>query len=139
MKLLWMTALCCGIAVFARAQNADKIIRTYFSGYEKKDWNIVASLLGDGFNFTSPSPDNHIPLPVYKIRCWPQSQYIKKFDIVKIVQDGNTAFVMYNLITTDNRQIRNTEYYTFSADGKITSIECFFGGDGAGYPTNAKK
>jgi hypothetical protein len=138
MKLLLMTALCCGIAVFAHAQNADKIIRTYFSGYEKKDWNIVSSQLAEGFTFTSPAPDDHIPLSLYKTRCWPQSQFIKKVEFVKIVQDDKSAFVIYNLTTTDNKHLRNTEYYTFSDDGKIKSIECFFGGSGAGYPTNAK-
>ena len=141
MKLLLMTlmtALCCCMAAFAHAQNADKTIRTYFSGYEKKDWNIVSSQLAEGFTFTSPAPDDHIPLAVYKTRCWPQSQFIKKVEFVKIVQDGNCAFAIYNLTTTDNKHLRNTEYYTFNSDGKIKSIECFFGGSGAGYPTNAK-
>ena len=137
MKLLLLPVLFCGMVTFTHGQNADKIIRTYFSGYEKKDWNIVSSQLADGFTFTSPAPDDHIPLSLYKARCWPQAQFIKKVDFIKIVQDGNSAFVIYNLITTDNKQLRNTEYYTFS-DGKIRSIECFFGGSGAGYPTNAK-
>lgn len=138
MKLLLLSALSCGMAVFAHAQNADKIIRTYFSAYEKKDWNIISPLLADDFTFTSPAPDDHIPLSQYKAKCWPQSQFIKTVDFVKIVQDGKNAFVMYNLTTTDNKHIRNAEYYTFSNDGKIKSIECFFGGSGAGYPTNAK-
>jgi hypothetical protein len=137
MKLLLLPVLFCGIATFAHAQDADKIIRTYFSGYEKKDWSIVSSQLADGFTFTSAAPDDHIPLPLYKDRCWPQSQFIKKVDFVKIVQEGNSAFAIYNLTTNDNKHIRNSEYYTFS-DGKIKSIECFFGGSGAGYPTNAK-
>lgn len=138
MKLFLMTAFFCGIAVFAHAQNAEKIIKTYFSGYEKKDWNIVSNQLADGFTFTSPAPDDHIPLSVYKERCWPQSKFMKKIDFVKIVQDGNYAFAIYIITTTDNKQLRNTEYYTFNNDGKIKSIECFFGGSGAGYPTNAK-
>ena len=138
MKLLLLSAIFCGITAFAKAQDADNTIRTYFSGYEKKDWSIVTSQLADGFTFTSPAPDDHIPLPVYKARCWPQSQFTKKVDFVKIVQDGNSAFVIYNITTTDNKHLRNTEYYTFSDDGKIKSIECFFGGTGAGYPTNAR-
>lgn len=132
-----LAILLCGIAMAARAQNAADIIKTYFSGYEKKDWNITASQLADGFTFTSPAPDDHIPLAVYKQRCWPQSKFIQKFDFISIIQDGDHAFVLYNLTTTDNKVIRNAEYYTFS-DGKIKSIECFFGGSGAGYPTNAK-
>jgi len=127
----------CGIAVAGKAQNAAKIIKTYFSGYEKKDWGITSGQLADGFTFTSPTPDDHIPLGVYKQRCWPQSKFIKKVDFINIVQDGDHAFALYNLTTTGNKVIRNAEYYTFS-NGKIKSIECFFGGSGAGYPTNAK-
>lgn len=137
MKLLILLLLFCGIAAIAKAQNADNVIRTYFSGYEKKDWSIVAGQLADGFTFTSPAPDDHIPLAAYKARCWPQSKFIKKVEFVKIVQDGNSAFAIYNLITTDNKHLRNTEYYIFSK-GKIKSIECFFGGTGAGYPSNVK-
>ncbi len=137
MKLLLLCVIFSSMTSFAYTQNADKIIRTYFSGYEKKDWSIVSSQLADGFTFTSPAPDDHIPLELYKARCWPQSQFIAKVDFVKIVQDGNSAFAIYNLTTTDNKHLRNTEYYTFS-EGKIKSIECFFGGTGAGYPTNAK-
>jgi hypothetical protein len=132
-----LAILICGITIAGKSQNAAKIIKTYLSGYEKKDWNITSSQLGDGFTFTSPTPDDHIPLDVYKQRCWPQSKFIKKFEFIAIVQDGDHAFALYNLTTTDNKIIRNTEYYTFS-NGKIKSIECFFGGSGAGYPTNVK-
>jgi hypothetical protein len=137
MKLLLLSVIFCGIIAFAKVQDADKIIRTYFSGYVKKDWSIVASQLADGFTFTSPSPDDHIPLATYKARCWGQSKFFKKIEFSKIIVDGNSAFATYNITTTDNKVIRNTEYYTFS-NGKIKSIECFFGGTGAGYPTNAK-
>ena len=132
-----LAILFCSIIVVGKAQNAESIIKTYFSGYEKKDWSITSSQLADGFTFSSPAPDDHIPLPVYKERCWPQSKFIKKFDFIAIIQEGDHAFALYNLTTNDNKVIRNTEYYTFS-NGKIKSIECFFGGSGAGYPTNVK-
>ena len=137
MKLLFLATLFCGITVFAYAQNADQTIRTYFSGYEKKDWNITASQLADGFTFTSPNHDDHIPLTEYKTRCFGQAQFIKKVEFVRIIAEGDNAFAIYNITTTDNKIIRNTEYYTFSK-GKIRSIECFFGGTGAGYPSNGK-
>ncbi len=136
MKLLLLAAFCCGITVFASAQNAEKTIKTYLMGYEKKDWNMTVSQLADGFTFTSPAPDDHIPLAVYKTRCWSQAQYIKKVEFEKIIQQGNYAFAIYILTTNDNKHLRNTEFYTFSTDGKIKSIECFFGG--AGYPSNIK-
>jgi len=137
MKSMLLAIMLCGIFVAGKAQNATKIIKTYFSGYEKKDWSITSSQLAEGFTFTSPTPDDHIPLDVYKQRCWPQAKFIKKFDFIAIVQDGDHAFALYNITTTDEKIIRNAEYYTFS-DGKIKSIECFFGGSGAGYPSNAK-
>src|ERR1700743_3580072 len=68
MKLLLLSVVLCGFGLFAQAQSADKIIRTYFLGYEKKDWSIVAGQLSDGFTFTSPAPDDHIPLSLYKTR-----------------------------------------------------------------------
>jgi len=137
MKPILFAILLCRITVAGNAQDASTIIKTYFSGYEKKDWSITSSQLAEGFTFTSPTPDDHISLAVYKQRCWPQSKFIKKFEFISIVQEGDQAFVLYNLTTTDNKVIRNAEYYTFS-NGKIRSIECFFGGSGAGYPTNAR-
>lgn len=132
-----LVLLLCGITAGGKAQNAANIIKTYFSGYEKKDWSLTSGQLADGFTFTSPAPDDHIPLDLYKQRCWPQSKFIKKFEFIAIVQEGDHAFALYDLTTTDNKVIRNAEYYTFS-NGKIKSIECFFGGSGKGYPTNAK-
>lgn len=137
MKLILLAIVLCSISIACKAQDAATIIRTYFSGYEKKDWSITSSLLADGFTFTSPAPDDHIPLAVYKKKCWPQSKFIKRVDVISIVQQGDHAFALYNLTTADNKVIRNAEFYTFS-NGKIKSIECFFGGSGAGYPTNAR-
>ena len=137
MKSILLAILLFGISAAVKAQNAATIIKTYFSGYEKKDWSITSGELADGFTFTSPAPDDHIPLAIYKERCWPQSKFIKKFDFIAIIEEGDHAFSIYNLITTDNKVIRNAEYYTFS-NGKIKSIECFFGGSGVGYPTNTR-
>ena len=106
-------------------------------GFEKKDWNMVASQFADGFTFTSPAGDDHISLATYKERCWGTSQFFKKIEFSKIIAEGNDAFAIYNITTTDGKIVRNTEYYTFS-NGKIKSIECFFG-QGAGYPGSTKK
>lgn len=137
MKSTSLAILFCGIMVAGKAQDAAHVIKTYFSGYEKKDWSITSSQLADGFTFTSPAPDDHISLSEYKQKCWPQSKFIKKLEFVAIVQEGDHAFALYDLTTIDNKVIRNAEYYTFS-NGKIRSIECFFGGSGAGYPSNVK-
>jgi ketosteroid isomerase-like protein len=114
----------------------EKIIKDYYAAYEKKDWNMLASLLADGFTFTSPN-DDHIDLTTYKERCWPNSANIKRFDIDKIVVNGDDAFVTYNGWTIDGRVFRNTEYFKFK-DGKIKENACFFG-PGISFPNNKGK
>ena len=132
-----LAVLFCSLTIAGKAQNAATIIQTFYSGFEQKDWAISSSQLAEGFTFTSPAPDDHIPLAAFKEKCWPQSKFMKKIDFIAIVQDGDRAFALYTITTTDNKVIRNTEYYTFSK-GKIKTIECFFGGSGAGYPSNAR-
>ncbi len=104
MKLLLMTALCCGIAVFAHAQNADKIIRTYFSGYEKKDWNIVSSQLAEGFTFTSPAPDDHIPRRCTKPGAGPSPNSSKRLSSLKL----SRTIKVHSLSTTSQPPTINT-------------------------------
>lgn len=126
MKQLMLSFLFCGILGYAQSQHAEKAIRTYYKAYETKDWNLLTGQLADGFTFTSPNGDDHLTLAQYKERCWPTNKYFKRVDFPKIVVDGNTAFAMYDITTTDNKLVHNVEYYTFS-NGKIKSIECFFG------------
>src|ERR1700761_8617382 len=45
----------------------EKIVRTVYAAYEKKDWNMLTSVFADGFNFTSPV-DDHIGIKEYKVR-----------------------------------------------------------------------
>jgi ketosteroid isomerase-like protein len=114
----------------------QKIIRAYYAAYEKKDWNMMTSLLADEFNFTSPN-DNHINLKAYNERYWPNAYKIKRFDIDKLMVNSDDAFVTYNGWTTDGRVFRNTEYFKFK-DGKIKENACFFG-PGVSYPNNKGK
>ncbi len=117
-------------------QSNKKMIKDYYAAYEKKDWNMLTSFLAEGFNFTSPQ-DDHIDLKTYKERCWPNSANIKKFDIDKLVVDGDDAFVTYNGWTTDGKLFRNTEYFRFK-EGKIKENACFFG-PGVSFPNNTGK
>jgi len=135
MKHILLSFIFCNILVYAKSQSAEKVIKTYFSGYEKKDWDIIASQLAEGFTFTSPNGDDHLTLARYKERCWPTNKFFKSIEFSKIVTDGNTAFAIYDITTTDNKLVHNVEYYTFS-NGKIKSIECFFGA-GIGFPGNS--
>lgn len=116
---------------------AEAIIHGYFAGWEKKDWDVVATHLAEGFTFTSPAPDDHLPVDRFKAKCWSQAAHIKRFDYIRIHGDADSAFAIIHVVTQDDRILRNTEYFTFQ-DGKIKSIEVFFGGNGLGFPTNPK-
>jgi hypothetical protein len=112
----------------------EQLIRTYYSGYEKKDWNVSGGTLADSFTFTSPNDDDHIGESVFKDRCWvSQVGHIDRFELEAVVVHGEEAFVKYLCRTTKATSFRNVEFFRF-ADGKIRSIECYFGGN-LGYPT----
>lgn len=115
----------------------EKIIKAYFSGWVQKDWSQVEKNLASGFTFTSPNGDDHLPTDKFKEKCWVQAPHIGHFDFIRFANAGIGAYVTYRLFTTDSSQFSNTEYFDF-ADGKIKSIEVFFGvGKGAtGFPTN---
>ena|SRR6185437_14243304 len=141
--MVWV-GLCCqaGLAQTspdpaAGLQNAanEKMIRAYFTGFEKKDWNSMQQILADGFSFSSPL-DDHISLKSFKERCWPNAYKIKRFDMEKLVVNGDEAFVIYNGWTTDGKLFRNSEYFKLK-DGKIREDECFFG-PGINYPDSGK-
>ena len=115
----------------------ETVIRRYYSAYEKKDWHELELILADEFTFTSPAGDDHINLKLYKERCWPNAENTRKFDLEKVMIDGDDAFVTYNGWTNDGRLFRNTERFRLR-DGKIVSNECFFG-TGVSFPNNRAK
>jgi hypothetical protein len=117
----------------------EKTIKEYFSGWEKKDWNLIAKNLAGEFTFTSPNNDDHISIEKFKEKCWVQATYIQKFDFIRITENETGAYVTYQLFTNNNTSFRNTEYFDFD-NGKIKAIEVFFGiGQGSqGFPSNEK-
>jgi hypothetical protein len=141
MKILQFLSLA-ALLIFAdnvQAQVAEhqKVIRNYFDGWVTKDWNQVRAQLDDGFTFTSPAPDDHLTIDKFKNKCWIQSQYIAKVELVNVQGNDHEALAIIQLTTTDKKTVRNVEYYVFNK-GKIKSIEVFFGGNGGGFPTNAR-
>jgi len=136
LSLLGITLLLFSMACANNNTSHQNTMKAYYTAYEKKDWNALTSLLADGFVFNSPN-DDHIDLKTYKVRCWPNAVNIKRFDIEKMVVDGDDGFVTYNGWTNDGRVFRNTEYFKF-IDGKIKENACFFG-PGISFPNNTKK
>ena len=118
-------------------QSNEKIVRAVYTAYEKKDWNMLKSVLADGFTFTSPVDVHPIDIKVYKEKCWPNSANIKKFEIDKLMVDGDNVFVTYHCWTLNGKVLSNTEYFTLK-DGKIKEFVCFFG-PGIGFPDNKEK
>jgi ketosteroid isomerase-like protein len=112
-----------------------KAVKAYYTAFEKKDWNLMQGILADEFTFTSPL-DDHISLQAFKERCWPNAYKIKRCELEKITVDGNSAFVIYNGLTTEGKLFRNSDYFKLK-DGKITAYECFFG-PGVNYPNSGK-
>jgi SnoaL-like domain len=111
----------------------ERTIRQYYSGWEKKEWSAIDSVLADSFSFTSPNDDDHIDKGAFKARCWGQADYIERFELETVVVRDNEAFVKYLCRTTKGTSFRNIEYFRF-AGGKISAVECYFGGR-LGYPT----
>src|SRR5580698_2735790 len=77
-------------------QSNEKIVRTVYAAYEKKDWNMLTSVLAEGFTFSSPVNVPPIDIKEYKEKCWPNSANIKKFELDKLMVDGDNVFVSYH-------------------------------------------
>ncbi len=142
--LVWVLLSCkAGFAQTSTAQAAgsqngpnEKVVKAYYTAFEKKDWNSMQQILADGFTFSSPL-DDHISIKAFKERCWPNAYKIKKIDVDKVVINGDDAVVITNGWTTNGKLFRNSDYFKLK-DGKITAYECFFG-PGVNYPNNAAK
>jgi SnoaL-like domain len=113
----------------------ETTIRKYYTAFEKKDWHLMEQILADGFTFSSPL-DDHISVKAFQERCWPNAYKIKRFDLTKLVVNGDEAFVISDGWTIDGKLFRNSEYFKLK-DGKIKEYECFFG-RGISYPSSGK-
>jgi hypothetical protein len=137
--LVWILLLSkAGFAQTATPQATgpnEKALRSYYTAFMKNDWSIIEPVLAAGFTFSSPL-DDHIRLATFKTRCWPNAKNTKQFDLVKVVMNGDEAFVIYNGYTTSGKLFRNSDYFTFK-NGKILSYECFFG-PGVNFPDSGK-
>ena len=119
----------------AAAGPNEKALRSYYDAFVKNDWSIMQPVLADGFTFSSPM-DDHISLASFKARCWPNAKNTGRFDLVKLVMNGDEAFVIYNGYTKGGKFFRNSDYFRFK-NGKIVSYECFFG-PGINYQNSGK-
>ncbi len=108
----------------------EEIIRNWYKEWaeEKKDWGPFDARLADNFTFSSAAGDDHISKSAFKTNCWEtQINFIDRFDLERVFARGNEAFVKYLCYTKNGKSFRNVEYLRLR-DGKIESIECYFGG-----------
>ena len=105
----------------------EEIIRKWYSAWDKKDLQAFDALLADNFTFTSANDDDHISKSVFKTRCWDtQIDFIGHFDLERITTGADDAFVKYLCHTKNGKSFRNVEYLRIR-NGKLESIECYFG------------
>jgi ketosteroid isomerase-like protein len=131
-----------GIAPVASARKldsqSDDVVRRYYRAWEVKDWHVMDALLTEDFTFTSAAGDDHINKSVFQTKCWgTQVDFIERFDLQRVIGDGNEAFVLYACRTKNGNTFRNVEYLKLKHD-KVDAIECYFGAQ-ASYPSAVSK
>jgi ketosteroid isomerase-like protein len=130
------------VTTSARAQEEsstapEEIVRKWYKAWVEKDEKQFEALMTDNFTFSSAAGDDHISRSTFKTQCWDtQAKLIERSDLERVISSGNEAFVKYLCHTTNGKSFRNVEYLRLK-DGKVETLECYFGG--AGYPSAASK
>jgi ketosteroid isomerase-like protein len=105
----------------------EEIIRKWYAAWAEKDLGTFDNLLADNFTFTSAAGDDHISKSTFKTQCWDtQVDFIGHFDLERITTGADDAFVKYLCYTKNGKSFRNVEYLRIK-NGKLESIECYFG------------
>ena len=114
-------------AMGGRNLTNGEIVRKWYAAWEQKDWGPVDSLLADNFPFSSAAGDDNISKSTFKEQCWKtQIDFIKHFDLERVSTGADDAFVKYLCHTKNGKSFQNVEYLRIK-DGKLQSIECYFG------------
>ncbi len=105
----------------------EAIIRKWYAAWENKDLGMFDALLADNFTFSSAAGDDHISKSTFKTQCWDtQVNFIGHFDLERVAAGADDAFVKYLCHTKNGKSFRNVEYLRIR-NGKLQSIECYFG------------
>jgi len=100
------------------------VVRGILQAYVDKDREAIEQLIAKDFHFSSPI-DNRIDRDAYFRLCWPSSENMDDFEIVRMASDRDAVFVTY-IGTMGGRRFRNTEVHTLR-DGKVVEVEVYFG------------
>ena len=105
----------------------EEIVRKWYAAWGNKDLATFNLLLADNFTFTSAAGDDHISKSTFKKQCWDtQIDFIGHFELERITTGPEDAFVKYLCYTKNGKSLRNVEYLRIK-NGKLESIECYFG------------
>jgi ketosteroid isomerase-like protein len=116
----------------------EEIIRKWYAAWKNKDFDTFNALLADNFTFSSAAGDDHISKSTFKTQCWDtQTNFIKDFDLERISTGSDDAFVKYLCYTKNGKSFRNVEYLRIK-NGKLESIECYFGAQSS-FPSAVSK
>jgi ketosteroid isomerase-like protein len=103
-----------------------RIVRASYTAYETGDRSALEPLIADDFTFSSPA-DVGIDRDRYFERCWPNSENLRSFDVVRLREiGGDEVLVTYEAQRTDGSRFRNTEILRVDGD-RIRSAEVYFG------------
>lgn len=108
----------------ASKSRAD-MIRASFAAFVAGDREAFEDTMAEGFTFTSPY-DDAIDRAAYFEKCWPYHTLFASFDIEKIFEHGDEAFVLYRAVLKDGKEFRNTELLVLDG-GRIAQVHVFFG------------
>jgi ketosteroid isomerase-like protein len=112
----------------------EEIVRKWYAAWEQKDWGPLDNMLAEDFAFSSAAGDDHISKSAFKEQCWKtQINFIKHFDLKRVSTGTDDAFVKYVCYTTNGKSLSNVEYLSIK-NGKLQSIECYFGAQ-ASFPS----
>ncbi len=107
--------------------NRLKQARAMYRAYESGERDVVEELLSEDFTFYSPA-DVGIDRARYFERCWPNSQRLKRFEFIRLIEAGQEVLVTYEGTRLDGSRFRNTEVLTFDAE-RLCRAEVYFGWD----------
>lgn len=103
------------------------VVRRYFAAWPARDRAAAEAVVADDFHFTSPL-DNRLDRETFFARCWPNSETMAALDLKRVVADGATVFVTYELAEKDGYRFRNSEVLTVRGD-QVSEVEVYFGWD----------
>ena len=101
------------------------LARAMLTAFAAKDRDAAERLIAPDLRFTSPY-DNAIDRAAYFELCWPNSEAIEGFDIVRLLEGGDSVAVTYVGHAKGGKRFRNTEVLTFR-DGQLVEVEVYFG------------